>query len=200
MHHDGKIRLLTALMYLNDVEEGGETFFPFASNNGKDEAPRHSAIEAYEKNQLDFETWCGPDSISFMVRPKKGRIVLFYSNKANVEIDDNSHHGSCPVKKGTMHMAQLWVRHEYHVPHLDSKLALYAPLGELGYAFPGRKSRKPKWKGQAWVGGGCTADGSGVERLSWKLNKNGKALVMKSAVSLEEIVNDGGFTVNAWVK
>jgi prolyl 4-hydroxylase len=83
-------RAATAYMYLSDVEDGGETWFPRANGN---EHP-HDLI-ACDKGLL--------------VKPSKGALVLFYDLKPSGESDPDSLHAACPVKEGVKWGATFWL-------------------------------------------------------------------------------------------
>ncbi|KAI6690826.1 hypothetical protein NL676_027654 [Syzygium grande] len=111
-HHDyfsdpfntrnGGQRMATMLMYLSDVEEGGETVFPAAKAN-------FSAVPWW--NELSE---CGKQGLS--VKPKMGNAVLFWSMKPDGSLDPASLHGACPVIKGTKWSAPKWMHvQEYKV-------------------------------------------------------------------------------------
>ncbi|KAB2602799.1 prolyl 4-hydroxylase subunit alpha-1-like [Pyrus ussuriensis x Pyrus communis] len=72
------------LLYLSNVEEGGETMFPF--ENGAEMGLSYD----YKK------------CIGLKIMPKQGDGLLFYSVFRNGTIDPTSLHGSCPVSKGSM--------------------------------------------------------------------------------------------------
>ena len=71
-------RLATVFWYLTTVKEGGETIFP-RYNAGPH--PRDA----------------GDCSRGLKVKPEKGKVIIFYSLKANGEGDPYSLHGACPV-------------------------------------------------------------------------------------------------------
>ncbi|URD94975.1 P4Hc [Musa troglodytarum] len=80
------------LLYLSDVEEGGETMFPYENGSNMDIA-------------YDYEKCIG-----LKVKPRKGDGLLFYSLFTNGTIDPTSLHGSCPVIKGEKWVATKWIR------------------------------------------------------------------------------------------
>ena len=77
------------LFYLNDVEEGGETCFPRATN--ADGQP------------------IGQPGIGLSVAPAKGDAVLFYSHLPSGQVDEAALHESKPVTKGQKWLANQWI-------------------------------------------------------------------------------------------
>jgi prolyl 4-hydroxylase len=73
-------RIVTTLMYLSDVEEGGSTSFPNADN--------------------------GP----VKVKPKKGTAVVFFDYTPDLNPDPQSLHASEPVVRGTKWSLTRWIR------------------------------------------------------------------------------------------
>jgi len=82
-------RMATFFLYLTDVEEGGETYFPWYGNQYVDLACVH------------------PDG--FRITPKRGRAVLFYSMLPDGNLDTRSLHGGCQVRRGEKWSANFWI-------------------------------------------------------------------------------------------
>jgi len=72
--HGQPSRFATILFYLNDDMEGGETSFPL---------------------WLNAET-----SDALLVKPERGKAVLFYNMLPDGNYDELSQHAATPVKKG----------------------------------------------------------------------------------------------------
>ena len=83
-------RLATVFSYLSDVEGGGHTVFP--RFNG---APQPHNFDDCTKGLL--------------VKPQKGKVIIFYSLLPNGKMDELSLHGACPVKEGIKWAANKWV-------------------------------------------------------------------------------------------
>ena len=83
----------TLLLYLTDVEEGGETYFPWEKENRL----RRPGFQ-YSNCQWGIK-----------VHPQKGDAVFFESLQPNNSLDERSLHGGCSVVSGTKYVATKWM-------------------------------------------------------------------------------------------
>ena len=96
-------RVATVLMYLSDVEAGGETVFP-----------KHGAW--IEPDEMDVRGRSNSQSASqcargkLHVRPRRGDALLFHNVHLNGHEDPTSLHGGCAVLGGTKWTATKWMR------------------------------------------------------------------------------------------
>ena len=88
-------RVASFLLYLTDVEEGGETHFPLEGRNGLERL----------KN-IDYKSCDG----GLLVRPRAGDALLFWNVFPNATFDKHALHGGCPVTKGEKWVATKWIR------------------------------------------------------------------------------------------
>ncbi|RZB89164.1 probable prolyl 4-hydroxylase 9 [Glycine soja] len=84
-------RIASFLLYLSNVEAGGETMFPYEGGLNIDRG-------------YDYQKCTG-----LKVKPRQGDGLLFYSLLPNGKIDKTSLHGSCPVIKGEKWVATKWI-------------------------------------------------------------------------------------------
>lgn len=87
----GGQRLVTMLMYLATVEEGGETVFPNADQ------------------RVHGPEWSSCAKQGLAVKPVRGDAVMFYGLKPDGTEDTTSLHGSCPTLKGEKWSATKWI-------------------------------------------------------------------------------------------
>lgn len=89
------------LMYLSDVESGGETVFDAA-----DDLPTVPPADLSGLSDCARKS----NTSSLAVRPRAGDALLFWSLRPDGSLDHASLHGGCPVLKGKKWSATKWLR------------------------------------------------------------------------------------------
>ncbi|XP_048576924.1 transmembrane prolyl 4-hydroxylase [Nematostella vectensis] len=129
--HSGKCKLcryITILYFLNDVEEGGETAFPFADNGTLN--ANHIVMNRAEGRDLhNLNEFC--HEANLVVQPRKGTAIMWYNHLLDPRTDwmgdrdEFSLHGGCAVKKGHKWIANNWITAPY--PHGAHVKSVYLP-------------------------------------------------------------------------
>eukprot|EP00195_Chlamydomonas_chlamydogama_P016075 CAMPEP_0202891768 /NCGR_PEP_ID=MMETSP1392-20130828/1746_1 /ASSEMBLY_ACC=CAM_ASM_000868 /TAXON_ID=225041 /ORGANISM="Chlamydomonas chlamydogama, Strain SAG 11-48b" /LENGTH=285 /DNA_ID=CAMNT_0049575621 /DNA_START=353 /DNA_END=1210 /DNA_ORIENTATION=+ len=112
VHHEEYLRdgnrYATVLLYLSEVEEGGETALPLAV-----------AIDE-DAQQIPNPSPCAA-RMGIAVRPRKGDALLFYDmDVAGAKGDRAALHASCPTLKGTKWTATKWIHNKKYMGGYDA--------------------------------------------------------------------------------
>ena len=126
---DGMQRTATVLLYLSDVEFGGETAFPESM------AWLHPE-EAWSEGKYSS---CGRKGVS--VKPKKGRALLFHHLDERGQPSHFSMHTGCPVLEGVKWTSTKWIHERPFRPDTFPKGAVAPqvaspPVGQCVDADP----------------------------------------------------------------
>jgi len=110
----------TMIVYLSNVEGGGETIFPVTEENKNACRGWHDAAEEGKEQIFGLRNCCDPlapgGGGDGMVRvtPKRGRAVLFFNHGINGKPDFKAEHAACPVTAGEKWIMQRWFRFRPH--------------------------------------------------------------------------------------
>jgi hypothetical protein len=114
----GGNRFITVIFYLNDVEEGGYTMFPFANSTNRpqlDENGKERIWVLINGEQVYYGN-LGCDGNGLQVPPVKGTALIFYNlleeHTVDALPDSYTLHAGCDVLKGEKYMANIWIRNK----------------------------------------------------------------------------------------
>ncbi|XP_038048452.1 transmembrane prolyl 4-hydroxylase-like [Patiria miniata] len=114
-------RFMTIMVYLNDVEEGGETAFPVANNE------TYNTHVFRQTGMMNLNSRCGDSNLK--VHPQQGKAVVWYNHFINNstgwlgDVDPFTWHGGCPVTKGQKWIMNRWISVS-ESPDVDLAVAL----------------------------------------------------------------------------
>lgn len=110
LHFDSSLavgRYVTVMVYLNDVDPnaGGHTVFPWAQRT--EESMFYSGVTGTGRDigelrsisiEPDIELVCDADSDSTMIRPKRGRVLIWFTHRPDLKRESYAAmHGGCPI-------------------------------------------------------------------------------------------------------
>ena len=144
VHHDSSAfqpRLLTALIYLNDVpaDMGGETWFPFAGKRREFNLSVEEAISTALQMHSTSNTCaanCTTEELNeqggLYVRPVRGDAIIFFNHLPSGALDPSAVHAGLPIgqysennDEGTTEgiekwIANYWVEQDFKILFADS--------------------------------------------------------------------------------
>ncbi|GAB4818415.1 hypothetical protein N2152v2_005461 [Parachlorella kessleri] len=119
---NGGNRVATMLLFLSDVEEGGETVFPNLPAPAGDNGPEFSECARH----------------SLAVKPRKGSALLFHNVQPSGELERRSFHTSCPVTKGVKWSAPKWIHGAHWVDPIAEQQQQQGQQGQQQQQQPGQ--------------------------------------------------------------
>jgi prolyl 4-hydroxylase len=115
VHHDSSAfhpRLLTALLYLNNVPPGmgGETWFPFAGERKNFDLSVEEAISTALNMHLN-----PIDQPGLLVTPVEGDAIIFFNHLLSGDIDPAAVHAGLPItnERNKKWVANYWVEQDF---------------------------------------------------------------------------------------
>jgi len=120
LHVDSSVvvgRQITAILFLEEPERGGELVFPWAErliDSGDVEGVSGEGLPPIEREFIATDwplndTLCGENSEALRIRPRAGRLVVFHNhNPMGQVLKPRAFHASCPVLAGRKRLAQRW--------------------------------------------------------------------------------------------
>jgi hypothetical protein len=114
----GGNRFITVIFYLNDVDEGGYTMFPFANSTNRPPLDEHGKerIWVLVNGEQVYYGNPGCDGSGLQVPPVKGTALIFYNlleeHTVDALPDSYTLHAGCDVLKGEKYMANIWIRNK----------------------------------------------------------------------------------------
>jgi prolyl 4-hydroxylase len=145
VHHDSSAfhsRLLTALIYLNDVPEslGGETWFPFAGErrefNLSIEEAISTALNMYPNTSPSRNITEIPEpKIGLYVRPVQGEAIIFFNHLSSGAIDPAAVHAGLPMASTLSKTAELELSENGETKTFDKWIANYWVEQDFKFMF-----------------------------------------------------------------